>query len=79
MRNPKGFHFVRITNLRSDERYVDGTEGIVRQPQIGDTATIVHDHDAQNHILECTNREGQTIWIADFRNDEFEIVESDPN
>lgn len=52
-----------------------------RPPQIGDLGTIVYiapGSQGKNswYIVECLDNNGLTVWLADFREDELELVEA---
>lgn len=65
---------VRIKRLEQPQRYIDGSANIKRQPQIGDVDTIVFMLDNSNCIVECVNKDGFTVWLADFNIAELERV-----
>jgi hypothetical protein len=70
---------VRVVRLRVPERPVMGGEGLTRQPRVGDVGTIVHILKADTaYIVECSNDEGQALWVADFDASELEVVEDPP-
>ena len=63
---------VVVRELLTAHRHVDGTAGVVRQPYLGDIATIVHVHDSKNYVVECIDSDsGYTLWLADFHVDEL--------
>ena len=71
------YDIVRVIRLLSNDRPYDGTEGIQRAPRIGDVATIVHDYAGDSTaalIVEMSNDEGYTVWLADFDRQELEFV-----
>jgi hypothetical protein len=69
----------RVVRLHVPERPVMGSEGLTRQPRIGDVGTIVHVLKADTaYIVECCDGEGQALWIADFDASELEVVEDAP-
>jgi ribosomal protein L32E len=75
------YDVVRVKKLEQPWRYFDGTESVMRPPQIGDVGTIVHmPPDTQGLksmcIVECVDNEGYTVWLADFTIDELELVEA---
>ena len=67
---------VKIIRLLESDRHYDGTEGVKRAPQIGDEGTIVHvyttDGKTAGFIVENVNKEGYTIWLADFLPEEIQ-------
>ena len=66
---------VKIANLNAATRHIEGTEGVVRQPQIGDSGTIVHVHvPGKAFIVECVDSEGYTVWVGDFDSSELELI-----
>lgn len=82
MNHLKEYDVVRVTKLDQPNRHYDGTESVKRLPQIGDLGTIVHVYSgAQDinpaYIVECVDRNGFTVWMADFTAGELELVEAD--
>ena len=72
------YDLVRVSNLLKSERYVDGSEGVVRQPEVGDEGTVVHVHSpGRAYIVECVDSQGLTIWLADFVSAELEELGND--
>ena len=70
---------VRVVRLLVPERPVTGSDGLTRQPRVGDVGTIVHVLKADSaYIVECSDDEGQALWIADFDAFEFEVVDDAP-
>ena len=67
------FDRVRVVRLRLVRRWCHGD----RPPHIGDTGTIVHwenpDDPASLCIVECMSG-FETIWVADFAQDELERI-----
>ena len=63
---------VRITQLITPTRPIDGTPGALRQPRVGDVGAIVNVLDAQTFTVECVDAAGLTSWLADFRLEELE-------
>lgn len=72
------YDVVRVAKLLTSERKFDGTDGVKRAPEVGDTATIVHlyesDSPAGAVVAESVDAHGNTIWLADFQPDELELV-----
>ena len=68
------YSIVRVIKLNKSDRNFDGTGGVKRPPQIGDTGTVVHMADG-GCIVECTDRDGMTVWLADFLNEEIEEID----
>lgn len=70
----KELDVVHIVKLTCAERAIEGTEGIVRQPQVGDTGTVLlvlEDLNHRQYLVECVDPSGYTVWIADFEEDEL--------
>lgn len=61
---------VRVMALRTSGRHFDGSEGVKREPRIGDTGTVVHAYptgaEEPAFIVEAVTSEGYTLWVADF-------------
>jgi hypothetical protein len=68
---------VRVVRLRTSGRNLSGSEGIRRAPRVGDEGTIVNVPAPGAFVVECVAPDGDTVWLADFRRDELERVESD--
>ncbi|HEY5137901.1 MAG TPA: hypothetical protein VIJ25_01080 [Methylococcales bacterium] len=70
------YDVVRVTQLIQLDRHYDGNEGVKRSPRVGDRGTIVHIPPGINSrcIVECLDKDGFTIWLADFVIDELELV-----
>jgi hypothetical protein len=70
------YETVRIARLLKADRVINGTEGVMRQPAIGDVATICHENDPSDPsasvVVEMCDREGNTVWLADFEREELE-------
>jgi hypothetical protein len=63
---------VVVRALLVPTRAVSGTEGCVRQPNLGDEGTIVHVLGPRDFIVECVDPgTGYTLWIADFKDMEL--------
>jgi hypothetical protein len=73
------YRSVRIVRLLQQDRQYDGSDGVCRPPQVGDTGVIAHVYDhadpATIYMVECVNRDGYTIWAADFTADELELLD----
>jgi hypothetical protein len=66
---------VRVTKLLSDQRAYTGTESVKRAPRVGDQGTIVHAFNKSGpYVVECVNSDGLTLWLADFAQEELEII-----
>jgi len=50
----------------------------LRQPEIGDTGTVVHIGETRSgeniYVVQCVARGGYTLWLADFTLSEIEII-----
>jgi hypothetical protein len=74
------YDIVKVVHLHEVERSVQGSKDVTRQPKVGDVGTIVHVppnsdlFDSPIYVVECVNDAGMTIWLADFQEDELEIV-----
>ena len=74
------YDVVRVVKLLEAERSITGSEGSTRQPIVGDVGAIVFVHDISDisktpvYIVECVDDAGMTVWLADFQEDELEIV-----
>jgi hypothetical protein len=71
---------VRILSLRVPDRPFEGSPGWARDPRVGDLGTIVHvastcDEDSLNaYLVECVDKSGMTVWLAEFTEAELELV-----
>ncbi len=75
------YDVVRVVQLDRPNRHHDGTTGVKRPPQIGDLGTIVHiapGSPGKNswYVVECVDKNGLTVWLSDFIEDELELVEA---
>ena len=71
------YSIVRIVELKTANRPFDSSETVKEPPKVGDIGTIVHittNSKEPIYIVEKTNSLGQTIWLADFLQDEIELV-----
>lgn len=72
------YDVVRVVRLLTVDRFYDGTEGVMRPPGIGDVATICHENKPGDPlasvVVEMVDKDGMTIWLADFARDELELV-----
>ncbi len=79
MRALKEYDNVRIVRLLRENRHYDGTDGVRREPAVGDVAIIAHEYDPEDPrgpvAVEKVDAEGSTIWLADFDRDELEYVD----
>ncbi|MBN1316473.1 MAG: hypothetical protein JXA42_13440 [Anaerolineales bacterium] len=71
------YDVVCVTRLLTPSRRIDGTDGVMRQPQVGDVGTVVAVwHNAGTgpiYMVECVNEEGLTTWLCDFDIEELEL------
>jgi hypothetical protein len=67
----KELDIVVVRSLRREVRPVDGTEGIRRQPLVGDVGTVVHVLGPADYVVECVDTDGRTAWVADLNVDEL--------
>ncbi len=69
---------VRVAHLAHVTRPWNGTEGVARSPRVGDCGTVVHVYAPNDpntsYSVECVNRDGYTVWLADFAPNEIEPV-----
>jgi hypothetical protein len=68
---------VRVARLRVVERPFDGSSDVMRAPRIGDVGTIVNVLAPNAFVVECVDRDGMTVWLADFYADELDPVETE--
>jgi hypothetical protein len=70
------YDVVKVSKLLTETRHIDGTEGVIRQPQAGDSGKIVNilneSGDNSEYIVESVDQEGMTVWLADFKHSELE-------
>ena len=69
---------VRIVKLLRQPDDYDGWGLNKHSPQIGDTGYIVEILQASglpnNYIVECSRRDGTTVWLGEFLAEELESV-----
>lgn len=71
------YSVVQIVELKTANRPFDGTETVKKPPKVGDSGTIVHitsNSKETIYIVEKANSSGQTVWLADFLQDEIELL-----
>ena len=71
------YSVVQIVELKTPNRPFDGSETVKKPPKVGDTGTIVHittNSKETIYIVERTNSSGKTVWLADFLQDEIELL-----
>lgn len=56
----KDLDIVVVRSLRTAVRPVDGTEGVRRQPVVGDVGTVVHVLGPTAYIVACVDADGRT-------------------
>lgn len=70
------YDIVEIRGLRQSSRAYDGTDGVMREPKVGDRGIVVHilgeDEEEMKYVVECVNPAGLTVWLADFWESELE-------
>lgn len=68
---------VRIVSLSAQGRHFDGTDGVKREPRIGDTGTVVHAYATAEQeakfMVEAVASSGHTLWVADFAVSELKL------
>ena len=76
----KEYDMVRVKQLIIQDRWWTGSAEVKRPPAIGDCATIVDIPKGSDSWLttECIDKNGQTIWVADFIIEELELFEETP-
>ena len=68
------YDMVRVVRLNESNCQFDGTEGVCRPPQIGDTGEIMYyDGNGTFQVLSL-NTEGLSVWLAEFHLSELERV-----
>jgi hypothetical protein len=68
------YSIVRVARLLQPNRTFQGTKSVCRVPEVGDIGTIVFAYDATSYAVECVNKEGMTVWLADFLVEELEFL-----
>ena len=78
MVNLREYDIVRVIKLIHPDRPFDGTARVRRAPKIGDVATICHAYDPEDPAsvvaVEMVDNDGLTVWLADFKPAELELV-----
>jgi len=69
---------VRIVRLRVPEREVTGASKSPPQPRIGEEGDVVADVGDGVFLIEHATADGQTIWLAEFLEEELELVARPP-
>ena len=65
---------VRIVRLLVAGREVTGASASPPQPHIGEEGDVVADVGEGILLIEHATADGQTIWLAEFLEDELELV-----
>ncbi|HEX6058398.1 MAG TPA: hypothetical protein VFZ11_05215 [Gemmatimonadaceae bacterium] len=68
------FDTVRLVDVVARERILHDTDAGGGTPQLGDTGTVVEIIDDGLYLVESTEEEGGSRWLAEFLEDELEIV-----
>ncbi len=68
------YDIVRVVQLLDPSRKFSGTDGFSRPPQVGDEGTVVCVYDPQNFAVEMVEKNGMTIWLADFLAEELQQI-----
>jgi hypothetical protein len=68
---------VRVSVLKDSVRPVEGTDGRIRQPLVGDVGAVVSVLSPERVTVECVDAAGFTSWLADFDLDELELIDSE--
>ncbi len=73
------FDVVRVQAIR-DDRFADRGPGFERNPQVGDIGTILDTYDNPEFAfeVECSNLNGETIWLEAMYPDELFLVQEYP-
>ena len=69
---------VRIVRLRVPEREVTGASTSPPQPRVGEEGDVVADVGEGVLLVEHGTADGQTIWLAEFLEEELELVARPP-
>ena len=63
------FSRVRVSRLLTPQRAVSGSGAKTRQPEVGDTGTVVEyfgNCEGPTYLVENVDTEGSTVWLAEF-------------
>jgi len=66
---------VRVVRLLVAHRDVTGASPSPPQPHVGEEGDVVADVGEGILLVEHATADGQTIWLAEFLEDELELVE----
>ncbi|WP_156401405.1 hypothetical protein [Duganella sp. Root1480D1] len=74
----KEYEFVRVRQLIQSAGHLDGWRVNQRAPAPGDVGTLLDILTApglpNKYVVECSGKDGITIWLADFYEEEIERV-----
>ena len=68
------FARVRVTRLREPQREVTSSFEPAPQPRAGETGTVVEDVGEGLYLVERVTDDGMTAWLAEFGEDELELI-----
>ena len=68
------YGIVRVALLLQSNRTFQGAKHVCRAPEVGDIGTIVFAYDVTSFAVECVNKQGMTVWLADFFAEELEFL-----
>ena len=66
---------VRVARLLVDEREVTGSAAEPPQPRVREVGIVVDDVGDGIYLVEQLTADGYTRWLAEFSDDELELVE----
>lgn len=66
---------VRVIRLLVAERDVTGASPSPQQPHVGEEGDVVADVGEGILLVEHATADGRTLWLAEFLEDELELVE----
>jgi hypothetical protein len=66
---------VRVVRLLVSEREVTSAAKSPQQPHVGEEGDVVADVGEGIWLVEHATADGQTLWLAEFLEDELELVE----
>lgn len=69
---------VRVVRLREPQREVTSAFEPPPQPRPGEVATVVEDVGDGLYLVERLTDDGMTAWLAEFGEDELELVDPAP-
>ena len=73
------FSRVRVSRLLTPQRTVSGSGAKTRQPEVGDTGTVVEyfgNFEGATYLVESVDADGMTVWLAEFSPQELVLVAS---